>query len=97
MKTSFKRKTDWKNVGLLVAITVIAVVSLWVAILGGRRYAEITTQTTPEIHATGTVSIAMITVPVPIQDEMEGHDVVYRVVCHLEDGVLNCQEANKEI
>lgn len=97
MKTYFKRKADWRDVGMITAITTMAIVALWVVALAGMRYAKITAKPVPEIHAEGTAYLAMITVPVPIQEGMEGHDVVYRVVCHLEDGFLSCQEANKEL
>lgn len=44
------------------------------------------------IHPFGSVSLAMIKVPVPIHPEMEGRKVQYLVNCTLKNGVLECVE-----
>lgn len=42
-------------------------------------------------HAKGKVQFALISVPVPVDPNMEGHEFDYMVRCGMKKGVIECQ------
>lgn len=88
----YHRNNNRKPRYWIYAIVVLAIIAQAVSLFMYRStYDQL--YKAKSVIASDHVHFAMVSVPVPVEDALEGLDVTYKVKCHLEDGILSCEEA----
>lgn len=71
--------------------TVIELIIYGVVVVASSALFHIGQTTKPTTyHANGNVQFALISVPVPVNRNMEGHSVEYVITCDMKKSILEC-------